>query len=131
MREFVDFSNALARASGDIIMRYFRRDFTVETKADESPVTIADRQAEEIMREMIMKEYPDHGIIGEEFGVHNDGAEYQWVLDPIDGTKSFVSGTFLFGTLIGLMKDGQPIVGAIHHPVTSHLLSWRRRRGAA
>ena len=122
MREFVAFSKALASASGDIIMRYFRRDFTVETKADDSPVTIADREAEAVMREMIMKEYPEHGIIGEEFGNHNQEAEYQWVLDPIDGTKSFVSGTFLFGTLIGLMKAGQPIVGAIHHPVTSHLL---------
>ena len=122
MNEFVDFSGELARASGEIIMRYFRSGVAVEMKADESPVTIADRQAEEIMREMIMKAYPDHGIIGEEFGVHNEGAEYQWVLDPIDGTKSFVSGTFLFGTLIGLMKNGQPIVGAINHPVTSHLL---------
>ncbi|MCY3834370.1 MAG: histidinol-phosphatase [Chloroflexi bacterium] len=122
MQEFVDFSKELARASGEIIMRYFRREFAVETKADESPVTIADRQAEEIMREMIMKEYPEHGIIGEEFGVHNESAEFQWVLDPIDGTKSFVSGTFLFGTLIGLMKGDQPIVGTIHHPVTKHLL---------
>ena len=122
MREFVDFSKELSRASGDVIMRYFRSDFTVETKADESPVTIADQQAEEIMREMIMKEFPEHGIIGEEFGNHKESAEYQWVLDPIDGTKSFVSGTFLFGTLIGLMKDGQPIVGTIHHPVTDHLL---------
>ena len=122
MQEFLDFSKELARASGEIIMSYFRSDFTVETKADESPVTIADRQAEEVMREMIMKAYPDHGIIGEEFDEHNEGAEYQWVLDPIDGTKSFVSGTFLFGTLIGLMKDGQPIVGAIHHPLTAHLL---------
>ncbi len=122
MREFVEFSKALAEASGDIIMRYFRRDFTVETKADQSPVTIADRRAEDVMREMIMKEYPEHGIIGEEFGNHNEAAKYQWVLDPIDGTKSFVSGTFLFGTLIGLMRDGQPIVGAIHHPVTAHLL---------
>ena len=122
MQEFVDFSKALAHASGDIIKRYFRSGVAVETKDDDSPVTIADRQAEEVMREMIMKAYPDHGIIGEEFGNHNEEAEYQWVLDPIDGTKSFVSGTFLFGTLIGLMKDGQPIVGAIHHPVTSHLL---------
>lgn len=122
MREFVDFSKELARASGEIIMHYFRSGVAVETKADESPVTIADREAEEIMREMIMKEYPDHGIIGEEFGNHNEAAEYQWVLDPIDGTKSFVSGTFLFGTLIGLMKDGQPIVGTINHPVTSHML---------
>ena len=122
MQEFVDFSKALARASGDIITRYFRSGVAVESKADDSPVTIADKQAEEVMREMIMKAYPTHGIIGEEFGLHNADAEYQWVLDPIDGTKSFVSGTFLFGTLIGLMKDGKPIVGAIHHPVTAHLL---------
>ena len=122
MRDFVDFSQELARASGEIIMRYFRSGVAVETKVDESPVTIADREAEEVMREMIMKAYPDHGIIGEEFGNHNEGAEYQWVLDPIDGTKSFISGTFLFGTLIGLMKDGQPILGTINHPVTSHML---------
>ncbi len=122
MQEFVDFSKQLATASGEIIKRYFRSDFVVESKADDSPVTIADKQAEEIMREMIMKEFPAHGIIGEEFGNHNESAEYQWVLDPIDGTKSFVSGTFLFGTLIGLMKDEQPIVGTIHHPITSHML---------
>ena len=122
MQEFVEFSKQLASASGDIITSYFRSDFAVETKSDDSPVTIADKKAEEIMREMIMKEYPTHGIIGEEFGNHNESAEYQWVLDPIDGTKSFVSGTFLFGTLIGLMKDGNPIVGTIHHPLTSHLL---------
>ncbi len=122
MREFVDFSKELARASGEVIMRYFRSDLAVETKTDQSPVTIADKQAEEIMRELIMKEYPEHGIIGEEFGNHNESAEYQWVLDPIDGTKSFVSGTFLFGTLIGLMQNGEPIVGSINHPVTRHLL---------
>ena len=122
MQEFVDFSRQLAQASGDIIRRYFRQGVAVESKADDSPVTIADRRAEEAMREMIMKEYPEHGIIGEEFGEHNAQAQYQWVLDPIDGTKSFISGTFLFGTLIGLMRDGQPIVGAINHPVTSHML---------
>ncbi len=122
MQEFVDFSQELARASGDIIRRYFRSGVAVESKADDSPVTIADRLAEETMREMIMKAYPEHGIIGEEFGNHNEGAEYQWVLDPIDGTKTFISGSFLFGTLIGLMRAGQPIVGAINHPVTAHLL---------
>ena len=122
MQEFIDFSKQLAKASGDILNGYFRTGVAVETKADESPVTIADKKAEEVMREMIMKEFPEHGIIGEEFGNHNEDAEYQWVLDPIDGTKSFISGTFLFGTLIGLMKDRQPIMGVIHHPVTSHLL---------
>lgn len=122
MQEFVQFSKQLAIASGEIITRYFRSEIEVEVKADESPVTIADKEAEAVMRDMIMRRYPAHGIIGEEYGVHNDGAEFQWVLDPIDGTKSFVSGTFLFGTLIGLLQGGKPIVGALHHPVTSHLL---------
>ena len=122
MQEFVEFSKGLALASGEIIKRHFRSQIEVEVKADESPVTIADKQAEALMRDMIMKRYPAHGIIGEEYGVHNDGAEFQWVLDPIDGTKSFVSGTFLFGTLIGLLQGGKPIVGALHHPITSHLL---------
>ena len=122
MQEFVDFATQLAHASGEIIMRYFRSDIAVESKADQSPVTIADKRAEELMRELIMKRYPDHGIFGEEFGAHNPDAEYQWVLDPIDGTKSFISGTFLFGTLIGLLRAGQPLIGAIHHPATSHLL---------
>lgn len=122
MQEFVDFTKQLAQASGDIINSYFRTGVTVESKADDSPVTIADKKAEEVMRKMIMKQFPEHGIIGEEFGNHKEDAEYQWVLDPIDGTKSFVTGTFLFGTLIGLMKNRQPILGAIHHSVTSHLL---------
>ena len=122
MQDYLDFARQLAQASGEVIMRYFRSGVAVETKADQSPVTIADQQAEEIMREMIMRDFPAHGILGEEFGEHNPGAEYQWVLDPIDGTKSFVSGTFLFGTLIGLLHKGQPIIGAIHHPATAHLL---------
>jgi len=122
MQEFVDFTKQLAQASGEIINKYFRSVMTVESKADDSPVTIADKQAEETMREMIMKEFPEHGIIGEEFDDHNPDAEYKWVLDPIDGTKSFITGTFLFGTLIGLTKDDEPILGAIHHSVTSHLL---------
>lgn len=122
MQELVDFTKQLATASGNIINSYFRTDVNIETKSDNSPVTIADKKAEEAMREMIMKAYPEHGIIGEEFGNYNEDAEYQWVLDPIDGTKSFITGTFLFGTLIGLMKDRQPILGAIHHSVTSHLL---------
>jgi histidinol-phosphatase len=122
MQEFIDFTKQLAKASGDIINSYFRTNVNIETKSDNSPVTIADKKAEEIMREMIMKAFPEHGIIGEEFGNYNEEAEYQWALDPVDGTKTFITGSFLFGTLIGLMKDRQPILGAIHHSVTSHLL---------
>ncbi len=116
------FCKSLADESGEIIRRYFRTNISIENKPDESPVTIADKSAEEKMREIIMKEFPAHGIIGEEFGNHNEGAEYQWVLDPIDGTKSFICGTVTFGTLIALTKNGQPILGVINQPVLKEFL---------
>jgi fructose-1,6-bisphosphatase/inositol monophosphatase family enzyme len=91
-------------------------------KSDFSPVTIADKLAEEKMRELIQKEFPSHGIIGEEFGKENPDAEYVWVLDPIDGTKSFISGALSFGTLISLLKNGKPIIGVINHPILNEFL---------
>lgn len=121
-KELKDFSRVLALESGKIIKGYFRNEITIETKADSSPVTIADKKAEETMRELIMKHYPAHGIIGEEFGKHNPDAEYQWVLDPIDGTKSFVCGALSFGTLIALMKNNEPILGVINQPVLNEFL---------
>lgn len=117
-----DFTKILSEESGKIIKNYFRTDISIESKKDESPVTIADKSAEEKMREMIMKEFPDHGIIGEEFGKHNPDAEYQWILDPIDGTKSFITGALSFGTLIALTKNGQPVLGVINHPVLNEFL---------
>ena len=122
MNEFAAFAKQLVLASAPIIKSYYRTDFTVDRKANSSPVTIADRKAEEVMREMIMKTYPDHGIIGEEFGNHQPDADYQWTLDPIDGTKNFVAGSFLFGTLVGLMYKGKAQVGTLYHPITDHLL---------
>jgi histidinol phosphatase-like enzyme (inositol monophosphatase family) len=116
------FSKELADASGALIRRYFRADYAVELKADESPVTVADRGAEELMRRMIMERFPDHGILGEEFGRYQPDAEYQWVLDPIDGTKSFISHTYLFGTLIALLHHGKPILGVINNPVVNDFL---------
>lgn len=116
------FSRLLADESGKIILRYYRSDLNVEFKADHSPVTIADKKSEEFMRSLIMKEFPDHGIIGEEFGEYNSGAEYKWVLDPIDGTKSFISGVPLFGTLIALLHHNEPILGIINHPVLNECL---------
>ena len=74
------------------------------------------------MREMIMREFPDHGIWGEEFGQYNPRAEYSWMLDPIDGTKSFISGSPLFGTLIALMRNGRPVLGVINHPALNQCL---------
>lgn len=121
-RELIQFARHLADESAQIIRRYFRADYAVELKEDNSPVTIADRQAEEMMRQRIAATFPDHGVLGEEFGHDNPDAEYQWVLDPIDGTKSFVSGSYLFGTLIALVRNGRPILGVIHHPILNDFL---------
>lgn len=120
--QLIQFIETLAQASGEVIRRYFRSGFAVETKSDQTPVTIADRQAEQAMRALIQARYPEHGILGEEFPAVNPGAQYQWVLDPIDGTKTFVSGTYLFGTLIALLKNGKPLLGAINNPVTEQFL---------
>jgi len=128
-REFAAFaSNELVPAARAEILPYWRRpggDMAVESKYEAgrsesqsvSPVTVADRNAEQAMRKRIRERYPDHGVIGEEFGsVNADSAEYCWVLDPIDGTKSFITGKPLFGTLIGLCHNGVPVVGVIDHP---------------
>ena len=108
-------------ASGEVINRYFRSSVDVINKADKgpgvySPVTKADRGAEEVIRVLINKNYPDHGIIGEEFGNEKTDAEYVWVLDPIDGTKAFITGMPTFGTLIALMRNGKAVVGAMNQP---------------
>ena len=120
--ELRDFMERLATASGDVIRPYFAAaDLDVELKGDNSPVTRADRDAEAVMRELIGKHYPQHGVVGEEFGTENDTAEFVWVLDPIDGTISFASGCPLFGTLIGLLHNGEPVLGAIHQPILGQL----------
>ena len=120
--EFKNFCKELTEVSGENIRKYFRTDINIETKSDDSPVTIADQSTEEKIRELIMKKYPDHGILGEEFGKHNENAEYQWILDPIDGTKSFVCGAVTFGTLIALMKNGEPVLGVFHQPILNEFL---------
>ena len=120
--ELLAFARELADVSAAVIRPYFRTGYQVEIKADASPVTIADRRAEEVMRELIVQRYPDHGVLGEEFGSHQAEARYRWVLDPIDGTKAFVTGTYLFGTLIALVKDGRPVIGVINQPIIGDFL---------
>ncbi len=118
----IPFVKELAQASGEIILRHYRdASLAVEQKEDQSPVTAADREAEVELRKRILARFPDHGIIAEEFGHERENAEYVWVLDPIDGTKSFVTGVCLFGTLIGLLHKGRPILGAINQPVLGEL----------
>jgi myo-inositol-1(or 4)-monophosphatase len=113
----------LAESSGEFIRPYFgASDLAVELKSDQSPVTAADRGAEEQMRARIQKAFPSHGIIGEEFGSERPDAEWVWVLDPIDGTKSFMTACPLFGTLIALLHQGQPVLGVIHQPILRQLM---------
>jgi myo-inositol-1(or 4)-monophosphatase len=113
----------LAERSGEFIRPYFANpELEVELKSDQTPVTPADRGAEELLRRMICRKYPSHGIVGEEFGSENERAEFVWVLDPIDGTKAFISACPLFGTLIALLHRGEPILGALHQPVLRQLL---------
>lgn len=108
----------LADAAGTAIRPYFRADFGLEVKADASPVTLADRAAEAAMRTLLEAERPEDGIFGEEYGTVREGASRQWVLDPIDGTVSFVAGRPIFGTLIALCEDGWPVLGIIDQPIT-------------
>ena len=118
--DFSSFVDQLATASGDTILPFFRTALAIENKKADGfdPVTAADRAAEQTMRALIRKQFPDHGILGEEYGAEHTDAEYVWVLDPIDGTKSFISGMLAWGTLIGLMRFGEPVFGMMNQPFT-------------
>ena len=111
-------AEAAADLAGAAIRPLFRSALLVEAKGDASPVTEADRAAEQAMRGLLRERFPDHGILGEEFGPERAGAEWLWVLDPIDGTRAFVTGRPLFGTLIGLLHRGRPVLGLIDQPGT-------------
>jgi histidinol phosphatase-like enzyme (inositol monophosphatase family) len=110
-------AHVLADAAGAAIRPYFRAEFGLESKADATPVTLADRAAESAIRSILETERPGDGIIGEEYGCIREGAARQWVIDPIDGTTSFVAGRPIFGTLIALMQDGWPLLGVIDQPI--------------
>lgn len=127
LEPFIDLAERLADASGAIVRRYFRTTLEVEDKPDKSPVTVADREAETAIRELIEEAFPDHGIVGEEYGAVRADAKYVWVLDPIDGTKSFITGKPLFGTLIGLLHEGAAVLGLIDQPVLGE--RWLGARG--
>lgn len=122
LENLAPFLGELASESGAVVLDYFARPgLAVEAKADATPVTAADRAAEAVLRRLIESRFPEHGILGEEFGEDRPDAEFVWVLDPIDGTRTFVAGSPLFGTLIALLHQGQPIVGAVHLPALSQL----------
>ncbi|MEO6097479.1 MAG: inositol monophosphatase family protein [Fibrobacteria bacterium] len=121
-REETELALRMAEAAGKIIQGYFRTDMQVETKQDNSPVTIADRKSEEALRVMMEKHTPGYGIIGEEFGAQAGSADREWVVDPIDGTKAFIHGVPLFGTLLALLELGRPVVGVISLPALGQVM---------
>ena len=113
---FLDLAERLADRARGIARRHFRQPVAVETKPDRSPVTVADRDTEAALRALIAETFPEHGIVGEEEAARAPDAEHVWVLDPIDGTKRFIAGNPLFGSLIGLLEGGRPILGVIEMP---------------
>jgi myo-inositol-1(or 4)-monophosphatase len=124
--DFAAFVNELATVSGETILPFFRTALSIEDKGrggSFDPVTAADHAAETVMRALIRRTFPDHGIVGEEYGQERADAEYVWVLDPIDGTKSFISGMPAWGTLIGLMRSGEPVFGMMSQPFTRERFS--------
>lgn len=124
--DFGAFVNDLASRSGQAILPFFRAHHVLEDKAPGGvfdPVTEADRAGEAVMRSLIRAHFPEHGVLGEEFGNENIEADYVWVLDPIDGTRAFISGIPVWGTLIGLTRQGVPVYGMMHQPFTRERFS--------
>jgi len=124
--DFTAFVDELATVSGDTILPFFRTTLSIENKdrsGNFDPVTAADHAAESVMRALIRRHFPDHGIIGEEYGEERADAEYVWVLDPIDGTKSFIAGMPAWGTLIALTRFGEPLFGLLNQPFTRERFS--------
>ncbi len=127
--EYIPFAEELANLSAQVIRKYYNRDIPFEVKEDASPVTKADKEVERSLRAYIRTQYPEHGIIGEEFEDTNPDAEYLWYLDPIDGTKSFMIRRPIFGTLISLVRNKQPILGLIDQPILGE--RWTGAQGYA
>ncbi len=116
LTELRRFGESLADCARSTTLKWFRRPLDIETKEDLSPVTIADQETEKRLRSMVQQHFPSHGFIGEEFDNHRDDAEFAWIVDPIDGTQQFIAGMPLFGTLIGLLQEGRPILGVVDIP---------------
>jgi histidinol-phosphatase len=119
----LEFAVDIARDAGQLILRYYQaQDLSVDVKDDRSPVTVADRGAEELIRSRIQVSFPDDGILGEEFGEQPGSNGYRWILDPVDGTKSFVHGVPLFGTLIGLEFEDRVVLGVCRFPALDEVV---------
>lgn len=129
LSDLLEFAVDLAEKAGEITLRYFQGRFAVETKADASPVTVADREAEAYIRQAIESRFPNDGIVGEEFGEARPEARQRWIIDPIDGTYSFVRGVPLYGVLIGMEREDEPLVGVIHLPALGETVAAAKGEG--
>lgn len=128
-REYVDFATDAAFQAGQLTLAHFQTGVTVDRKSDASPVTIADRGAEELLRKLIGKRFPDHGLFGEEMGESDNDSSHRWIIDPIDGTRSFIRGVPLYGVLLGLEIDGEMVVGICYLPALGEMLAAGRGEG--
>ena len=121
MNEFQQQAITAARNAREIILEHYKSSLDIDLKSDQTPVTIADREAENVIRETLLSAFPDHGMYGEEHGWHNGDAEYLWLVDPIDGTKSFINGYGFFSTQIALLHKGQLILGVSCAPAMNEI----------
>lgn len=116
MRHFLEAALEITEEASSIPRSYFRMNVPIDQKQDESPVTIADRETEVFIRERLAEKFPNHGIFGEEFGRSKGNSDYEWIIDPIDGTRSFITGNPLYGMLMALLKNGEPQLGIVRMP---------------
>lgn len=130
LRPYLDFATDAAWQAGRLTLQYFQAAFDVEWKGDDSPVTVADRGAETLLRRLIEARFPDHAIVGEEFGgAEQKDAPFRWILDPIDGTRSFVRGVPLYAVLVGLEVEGEMAVGVANFPALNEMVAAARGEG--
>lgn len=127
----LDVAVAAAREAGSVTLEWFRAGPEVERKADGSPVTVADREAERVLRERLLARFPDDGVLGEEAGEEAGSSGRRWILDPIDGTRSFIHGVPLYGVMVGLEAGGEAVVGVLHFPALAETVAAARGRGCS
>ncbi|CAA9426656.1 MAG: Histidinol-phosphatase [alternative form], partial [uncultured Phycisphaerae bacterium] len=123
LRELLDVAADAAYLAGRRTLAYFNTGVEVETKADDTPVTRADREAEQLIRDLIAERYPHHAVVGEEGGETAGDPDHKWIIDPIDGTKSFIHGVPMYGVMVGVEVRGEPAVGAVYLPGTDELVA--------
>lgn len=130
IEQLLEFAVEVAKAAGEHTLKYFKKNIEIISKSDHSPVTIADREAELLMKKLINEAFPEHGVFGEEYGAFNPDATIQWILDPIDGTVGFIHGIPLYTNLIGILIDGEPIIGVINAPYMNEIIYASKGKGA-